>query len=82
MKLLLKRNLLKRKLLQRQRKFLKKRSSKRKRQLTSKQMFKLYLKVKNFQKSSKAKQAPSLRVQSVLRLQKSKRNCKSPLLLL
>ena len=42
-------------------KLLKKKSSKRKRQLTSKQMFKLYLKVKNFQKSSKIKQEQSLR---------------------
>ncbi len=48
--------------------------------MTSKQMFKLYLKVKNFPKSFKIKQELSLREQSVLRLQISKKNCKSPML--
>ena len=45
--------------------------------LTSKQMFKHFLKVKNFQKSSKTKQEQSLKEQSDLRLQKSKKNYKS-----
>ena len=45
--------------------------------LTSKQMFKHFLKVKNFPKSSKTKQEQFLKVQSDLRLQKSKKNYKS-----
>ena len=76
MKLLLKKKLLKRKLLQKQKKLLKKKSSKRKRQLTSKQMYKALLEGEELSEEFQTKQELSLRVQSVLRLQQSKKICK------
>ena len=61
---------------------LRKKSSKKKKVMMTKQTLQHFLKVKNFPKSSKTKQRQFLKLQSKLKLQKSKKNYKSLMLLL